>query len=147
MHEDPGQACGKARRGQESSRRRGKPLRQGRGLSGAPPPSSEGQAQGDPAPEPHRESMHHGKGLQAQIVASQYHRLDQEVERQTAAKRGQLLREAASAAVSQRRPIQASRYAASLVAHRLLGLCGSSPRGETEEDRCAFTEAERGKGG
>ena len=64
-----------------------------------------------------------------------------------AAKRGQLLREAAFAAVSQRRPIQASRYAVSLVAHRLRGLFVSSPRGETDEDQSAFTEAERGKGG
>ena len=64
-----------------------------------------------------------------------------------AAKRGQLLREAALAAASQRRPIQASRYAVSLVAHRLRGLFVSSPRGEVGEDQSVSTEIERGKGG
>jgi glycosyltransferase involved in cell wall biosynthesis len=49
-----------------------------------------------------------------------------------AAKRGQLLREAALAAARQRRPGRASRYALSLLAHRA---------------RAAFTEAERGKRG
>jgi len=64
-----------------------------------------------------------------------------------AAKRGQLLRQAASAAARRRRPVQASRYALWLVAHRFRGLFAASPRGGTDEDHGTLTEAERGKGG
>jgi glycosyltransferase involved in cell wall biosynthesis len=64
-----------------------------------------------------------------------------------AAKRGQLLREAASAAARQRRPLQASRYAIWLAAHRFRNLFASSSLGGSEEDQSALTEAERGRGG
>ena len=64
-----------------------------------------------------------------------------------AAKRGQLLREAVFAAARQRRPVRASRYTLSLVAHRFRGLFAASSRGGTDEDQSDFTGAERGKGG
>jgi glycosyltransferase involved in cell wall biosynthesis len=62
-----------------------------------------------------------------------------------AAKRGQLLREAALHAVRQRRPVQASRYGVSLMVHRLRDRFAASAREETGKDRGALTEAERGK--
>ena len=64
-----------------------------------------------------------------------------------AAKRAQLLREATLAAASQRRPVQASRYAVSLMAHRIRSFFAPSPRGDLGRGRSALTEAERGKGG
>jgi glycosyltransferase involved in cell wall biosynthesis len=64
-----------------------------------------------------------------------------------AAKRAQLLREATLAATSQRRPVQASRYAVSLVTHRLRSLLAPSPRGDLNQEESALSEAERGKGG
>jgi glycosyltransferase involved in cell wall biosynthesis len=64
-----------------------------------------------------------------------------------AAKRDQLLREAAVAAARQRRPGRACRYALSLMAHRLRGRFAASSRGGTDGGRRAFTGAKRGKGG
>jgi glycosyltransferase involved in cell wall biosynthesis len=64
-----------------------------------------------------------------------------------AAKRGQLLRDAALAAARQRRLGRAFRYALSLLAHRARGLFDPSSRGGNDQGRGAFTEAERGKRG
>jgi len=64
-----------------------------------------------------------------------------------AAKRDQLLREAALAAARQRRPVQASRYALSLATQRFRDLFAVSSRGGNDEDHSAFSEAERGKRG
>jgi hypothetical protein len=59
------------------------------------------------------------------------------------AKRIQLLREAASAAVRQRRPGRASRYALSLMAQRLRGLLATPSRAGGEPGRALSTEADR----
>ncbi len=60
-----------------------------------------------------------------------------------AAKRAQLLREAASAAARQRRPGRASLYALSLLAHRLRGLFAVSSRAGRDPGRVLRSEAER----
>jgi glycosyltransferase involved in cell wall biosynthesis len=62
-------------------------------------------------------------------------------------KRGQLLREAALAAARQGHPLQASRYALVLAAHRLRGLFTASSSGGIHQGRVALTEAERRKRG
>jgi glycosyltransferase involved in cell wall biosynthesis len=64
-----------------------------------------------------------------------------------AAKRGQLLREATSAAARQRRPGRASLYALSLLAHRFRGLFSASSRVGNDPGRVLRAEAERGKRG
>jgi glycosyltransferase involved in cell wall biosynthesis len=64
-----------------------------------------------------------------------------------AAKRGELLREAALAAFRQRHPVRASRYALSLGAQRVRDLLAAAARGGRRGDRAGFAEAERGKGG
>jgi glycosyltransferase involved in cell wall biosynthesis len=64
-----------------------------------------------------------------------------------AAKRAQLLREAASAAARQRRPVQASRYALWLALQRFRDLFAAFSRGGRGEERGAFTGETRGSGG